>query len=105
LFVCLLFDQVGFVVLKSNVKVDLKELEKELIAAVRNEVGAVASYKLTFIAARLPKTRSGKLLRNVMRRILDGETDLKVPPTVEDVAVVQEIKALIEKTRKSHQAA
>src|SRR5204863_6442285 len=63
----------GFVVLKSGYQVDPDELARELIAAVRDEVGPVAAFKDVSIVAALPKTRSGKILRKTMRQIADGE--------------------------------
>jgi propionyl-CoA synthetase len=60
---------------------------------VRRRVGAVANLKRVLIVQRLPKTRSGKILRNVMRALADGEP-AKVPPTIEDPAVLTEIEQL-----------
>jgi propionyl-CoA synthetase len=81
----------GFVVLKSGYDVDPDELARQLIAAVRDEVGPVAAFKDVSVVAALPKTRSGKILRKTMRQIADGE-DPAVPSTIEDATVLDAIK-------------
>ncbi|KQT45381.1 propionate--CoA ligase [Methylobacterium sp. Leaf456] len=80
----------GFVVLKSGVDKAPEELERELVAKVRDEIGPVAAFRLALTVGRLPKTRSGKILRATMKRIADGE-DFAMPPTIEDPAVLEEI--------------
>ena len=65
-------------------------LHDRVIAAVRAELGAVAALKTAYIVAALPKTRSGKILRNLLRKIVNGE-DWQVPPTIEDPAVAHAI--------------
>ncbi|HPF26368.1 MAG TPA: AMP-binding protein, partial [Steroidobacteraceae bacterium] len=82
---------VGLVVLKANVSAPHATLTRELIERVRDEVGAVASFKRCLIVSRLPKTRSGKILRATMRAIADGR-DYNMPATIEDPAVLDEIK-------------
>jgi propionyl-CoA synthetase len=82
---------VGFVVLKQGVDITSAELEKELIKMVRDTVGPVAFFKRATIVERLPKTRSGKILRKVMRAIADG-TEFSAPSTIEDISVLDEIK-------------
>ena len=57
-----------------------------MIAAVRHELGPVAALKTAFMVPQLPKTRSGKILRNLLRKIVNGE-DFTTPPTIEDAAV------------------
>ena len=74
---------VGFVVLKSGVDRPEAELAAELVALVRERIGPVAAFKDARVVARLPKTRSGKILRASIRKIADGE-DAPVPPTIED---------------------
>ncbi|MFM2370628.1 MAG: hypothetical protein RIS85_350, partial [Pseudomonadota bacterium] len=69
-------------------------LEKRVIAAVRAELGAVAALKTAFIAAGLPKTRSGKILRNLLRKIVNGQ-EWTVPPTIDDAAVPEALQALV----------
>jgi propionyl-CoA synthetase len=80
----------GIVVLKAGVERDPNEIKKELIKMVREQIGAVASFKQATIVKRLPKTRSGKILRGVMRKISDGES-YSVPSTIDDPDVLQEI--------------
>ncbi|MCP1547843.1 MULTISPECIES: propionyl-CoA synthetase [Methylorubrum] len=80
----------GFVVLKSGVAKDAETVERELVARVREEIGPVAAFKLALTVGRLPKTRSGKILRGTMKRIADGE-DYAMPPTIEDPAALEEI--------------
>jgi propionyl-CoA synthetase len=80
----------GFVVLKSGVTQSPAEVEKELVALVRDRIGPVAAFKLALTVNRLPKTRSGKILRATMKKIADGE-DYAMPATIEDAAVLGEI--------------
>jgi len=80
----------GFVVLKDGADPDPDELREELVQLVRDEVGPVASFKRVLIVDRLPKTRSGKILRRTMRAIADGR-DYQAPSTIEDPAVLDEI--------------
>lgn len=82
---------VGLVVLKSGQTVPEEQIQKEIVAAVRKRVGAVANLHLVIVVARLPKTRSGKVLRNVMRAMAEGKTHIPVPPTIEDATVLNEI--------------
>jgi propionyl-CoA synthetase len=81
----------GLVVLKDGVKVDSGALETELVGKVRSEIGAVACFKHALVVDRLPKTRSGKILRRVIRQIADGET-YTVPSTIDDPASLSEIE-------------
>ena len=80
----------GFVVLKSGVTQSPAEIERELVALVRDRIGPVAAFKLALTVNRLPKTRSGKILRATMKKIADGE-DYAMPATIEDAAVLGEI--------------
>ncbi|HEY5794160.1 MAG TPA: propionyl-CoA synthetase [Bosea sp. (in: a-proteobacteria)] len=80
----------GFVVLKAGVTQSPAEVEKELVALVRERIGPVAAFKLALTVGRLPKTRSGKILRATMKKIADGE-DYAMPATIEDPAVLDEI--------------
>ncbi len=89
---------VGFVVLKSGIEIDENDLEKELIQMVRNKIGPVASFKRAVVAQRLPKTRSGKILRKIMRYMADGKS-FNPPSTIEDMSVLDEIGDLL-KTKK-----
>lgn len=81
----------GFVVLKAGVDRPHAEIERELIDKVRNEIGPVASFKLVTIVKRLPKTRSGKILRGTMKKIADGQP-WTMPATIDDPAILDEIK-------------
>jgi propionyl-CoA synthetase len=85
----------GFVVLNSGVDVDEAELKKELKQTVRSQVGPIATPRDILVVPRLPKTRSGKILRGTMRKIAEKQ-DYKMPATIEDPAVLEEIKAAFE---------
>jgi propionyl-CoA synthetase len=80
----------GFLVLKAGVDRDPADIVAETVAMVREKVGPVAVFKKAVVVARLPKTRSGKILRGTMRKIADSE-EYKVPATIEDPAVLDEI--------------
>ncbi|MCJ2112149.1 AMP-binding protein [Methylobacterium sp. E-025] len=80
----------GFVVLKAQVARDPAEIERELVAKVRDEIGPVAAFKLALTVQRLPKTRSGKILRATMKRIADHEP-WTMPATIDDAGVLNEI--------------
>jgi propionyl-CoA synthetase len=80
----------GFVVLNSGADVDEAELKSSLIQAVRSHVGAIATPRDILIVARLPKTRSGKILRGTMRKIAD-QKEYNTPATIEDPAALDEI--------------
>ena len=84
----------GLVVLKDGVNQDAAALQRELVAAVREGVGAFANFKYTVVVPRLPKTRSGKILRQTLRKLIDGEP-YTTPSTIEDAAVLPEIAAVI----------
>ncbi|BBE74019.1 acetyl-coenzyme A synthetase [Pleomorphomonas sp. SM30] len=81
----------GFVVLKAGVTTPRAEIEKELVKLVRDKIGPVAAFKLAITVDRLPKTRSGKILRGTMRQIADGET-YRMPATIDDPAILDEIR-------------
>ena len=80
---------VGYVVLKSGQVRDPDELRSELVAMVREEIGAVATFRDCTVVQGLPKTRSGKILRKTMRQIADGQENVPVPSTIEDPAVLE----------------
>ena len=80
----------GFVVLKSGVERDGETIKKELVAKVRQEIGPVAAFKLVAVVARLPKTRSGKILRGTIKAIAD-DTQWKMPATIDDPAILGEV--------------
>ena len=85
---------VGFVVLKAGVDADPDQLAAELAKMVRTQIGPIACYKQTAVVARLPKTRSGKILRGTMRKIADGE-DYRVPSTIDDPTSLDEIAGAV----------
>ena len=70
------------------------EIEKEIVALVRDKIGPVAAFKLAITVARLPKTRSGKILRGTIKKIADHEP-WAMPATIEDPAVLDEITAAL----------
>ena len=80
----------GFIVLNSGVNRDAAEIEAEVIKLVRDEIGPVAAFKQVMTVQRLPKTRSGKILRGTMRQISDGEA-WKMPATIDDPQILDEI--------------
>lgn len=89
---------VGFVILKGGITIKEEDLELELIKLVRKKVGPVASFKQSVITKRLPKTRSGKILRATMRSIADGKS-YTLPSTIEDPNVLDELKILMARNK------
>jgi len=85
---------VGFLVLKAGVTRPHEEIVQDVIGMVRKEVGAVASFKKAVVVDRLPKTRSGKILRGTMRKIADGE-EYRVPSTIDDPTILGEIETAL----------
>ena len=81
----------GLVVLNSGVETGQDSIIKELIESVRHDIGPVAAFKKVIILKRLPKTRSGKILRSTMKKIADGET-YNIPATIDDPEILSEIK-------------
>jgi len=80
----------GLVVLKRGVERSDEEIVFELIQLVREKIGPVASFKVATVVNRLPKTRSGKIVRGTIKKIADG-VDYRIPPTIEDATVLDEI--------------
>jgi propionyl-CoA synthetase len=80
----------GFVVLKSGVDRPPEEIEKECVALIREKIGPVASFRLAVTVARLPKTRSGKILRGTIKKIADGD-QWSMPATIDDPTILDEI--------------
>ncbi len=80
----------GFIVLKAGVNRPPSEIEKEIVQLVRDKVGPVASFKLAITVARLPKTRSGKILRGTIKKMADKEP-WTMPATIDDPAILDEI--------------
>jgi propionyl-CoA synthetase len=85
----------GFMVLKNAEGAAPDQVISEVIAMVRKDIGAVAAFKQAVVVARLPKTRSGKILRKTLRAIVDGD-QYTMPSTIEDPAALDEIKALLQ---------
>lgn len=84
----------GFIVLKAGVTKSPTEVEKEIVALVREKIGPVAAFKLAITVPRLPKTRSGKILRGTIKKMADGET-WTMPATIEDPKALDEIGAAL----------
>ncbi len=86
----------GFIVLKSCVTESAQQIESELVAMVRDRIGAVACFRNVLVVNRLPKTRSGKILRKIIRFMAD-DVPFSVPSTIEDLSVLDELKILMKK--------
>ncbi len=84
----------GFLVLKSGVNQTPEEIVREVVAMVRDRIGPVAAFKQAVVVARLPKTRSGKILRGTMQKIADRQP-WRMPATIDDPAVLDEIAAAL----------
>ena len=85
----------GFLVLKAGVARPRASVQNEAVVLVRDRIGPVASFKLALVVDRLPKTRSGKILRGTMKKIADREA-WTMPATIEDPAVLDEIACALE---------
>jgi propionyl-CoA synthetase len=86
----------GFLVLKAGVTRDHAEIVAEVVQLVRDRIGPVAAFKAATVIQRLPKTRSGKVLRSTMRKIADCKP-YKIPPTIDDPLILDEIKVALQK--------
>jgi propionyl-CoA synthetase len=84
----------GFVVLKTGANRPVAEIEQECVALVRERIGPVAAFKLAIAIARLPKTRSGKILRGTIKKIADG-VPWTIPATIDDPAILDEISSAL----------
>ncbi len=84
----------GLMLLKDGANMDAGDLQAELVQMVRSSVGAIANFKRAVVVQRLPKTRSGKILRQVLRKMVDGESYV-VPSTIDDPAIIDEIDATL----------
>ncbi|MFH1217553.1 MAG: propionyl-CoA synthetase [Pseudomonadota bacterium] len=85
---------VGFIILKAGVDRDFEEVKKELAQMVRDQIGPIACYRESMLASRLPKTRSGKILRGTMRAIANGK-QYRTPSTIDDPSILNEITDLL----------
>ena len=82
----------GLVVLKNGISVSQDQIQVEVKQMIREKIGAIASLKQVMVVERLPKTRSGKILRKTIRQMIDGE-DLQIPSTIDDVSILDELSA------------
>ena len=87
---------VGFLVLKAGVTREEGDIAEEVVQLVRQQIGPVAAFKQATVVQRLPKTRSGKILRGTMQKIADNE-DYRMPATIDDPAILDEIKEALHK--------
>ena len=85
----------GFLVLNAGAERSDREVVEEVVKLVRQQIGPVAAFKTAMVVKRLPKTRSGKILRGTMRSIADGE-DYKAPATIDDPSILQEVAEALE---------
>ncbi len=88
----------GFVVLKADVQIERADLQRELARMVRDEVGHIASLKQVVVTLRLPKTRSGKILRRIIRSMAEGET-YQVPSTIDEPVALEELAEVLRNER------
>ena len=86
---------IGLLVLNAGVDRPADEITGEAVALVRDQIGAVAAFKTAAVVGRLPKTRSGKILRGTMRSIADGD-EYAIPATIDDPAILDEIRAALQ---------
>ena len=84
----------GFLCLNSSAKTAPEDVVKDCVKLVREKIGPVAAFKLAVVVDRLPKTRSGKILRATMVKIADGQT-FKTPATIDDPVILDEISAAL----------
>ena len=87
-------EPLGLVLLKDGVQIDEEQLRAELVQRVRDQIGAVASFRDAIVVQRLPKTRSGKILRKVLRNIANQE-EYQAPSTIDDPACLAEIEQIL----------
>ncbi len=88
----------GLVVLKDGVNIDAAALQAELVQRVRAAIGPIVNFRTALVVQRLPKTRSGKILRQALRKLVDG-VPFDVPSTIDDPAIIDEVRAKIEEWR------
>jgi propionyl-CoA synthetase len=86
---------VGFLVLQAGVEKDSDQIVKEAVEMIRNRIGPVAAFKMAAVVKRLPKTRSGKILRGTIQKIAD-QKDYKMPATIDDPEILREIEDALE---------
>ena len=91
----------GLVVLKAGVKHGVAEIGPELVKLVREQIGPVAAFKTVLVVERLPKTRSGKILRGTMKSIADGK-EYRTPATIDDPVILEEIQRALSEAGYAH---
>ena len=89
----------GLVVIKNGIRTSDTQLVSELRQSIRTSIGAIASLKNLFIIDRLPKTRSGKILRKTLRQMIEGQK-IEIPSTIEDSQVITELSATLANINK-----
>ncbi len=89
---------VALVVLKDGRQLDEEQVEEELVSLIREKIGAVAYFRNAAIVKRLPKTRSGKILRKTIRQIADGEP-FTIPSTIDDPSILEEIRETLQERK------
>jgi propionyl-CoA synthetase len=82
---------IGFIVLSAGVNRPHEEIQTECVQLIRKNIGPVAAFKTAIVVERLPKTRSGKVLRGAMQKIADSQT-FKMPATIDDPIILEEIE-------------
>ena len=87
---------VGLVVLKAGVIREEEDIKKELVQMIRNEIGPIACFREATVVTRLPKTRSGKILRSTLRKIADGQ-QYPIPSTIDDPSILGEVEEALKK--------
>ncbi len=87
-------EPLGLILLKDGIDIDEEELQRELVKRVRDQIGAVASFKHAVVVQRLPKTRSGKILRKILRNIANNE-EYTAPSTIDDPSCLAEIETTL----------
>lgn len=92
---------VGFLIVNKGVERSEAEIEKEIVALMREKIGPVAAFKTALVVPRLPKTRSGKILRATIQKIADG-VEWKMPATIDDPAILDEITDALKRRGMAH---
>ncbi|MET4103042.1 acyl-coenzyme A synthetase/AMP-(fatty) acid ligase [Roseovarius sp. MBR-78] len=85
----------GFLVMTDCAQREADALERKIVAPVRKQIGPVAAFRNALVFGRLPKTRSGKVLRGTMQKIADGES-VRTPAAIEDPEVLDEIREALQ---------
>ncbi|ETO22351.1 hypothetical protein RFI_14849, partial [Reticulomyxa filosa] len=96
---------VGIAVRKSSAEdIPPERLERETVGMIREKIGAFACYKQTIIVSKLPKTRSGKILRRTLREIYDTGTVKAIPATIDDITAIDEFKDVLQRVRRKQES-